>query len=61
MAAEGIEFANKLILGYTTVSDDRGFAGDPFPDVLVEDGDGDIFLGSEPLSSRFEPSTPRES
>ena len=47
----GTDFANKLIVGYTTVSDDRGFAGDPFPSVVVEDGLGEIFLGSEPFST----------
>ncbi|MDX1420416.1 MAG: carboxypeptidase regulatory-like domain-containing protein [Rubricoccaceae bacterium] len=47
----GEDMANKLIVGYTSVSDDRGFAGDPFPDVSIDDGDGEIFLGSEPFST----------
>ncbi|QXD16277.1 carboxypeptidase regulatory-like domain-containing protein [Rhodocaloribacter litoris] len=47
----GSRFANKLILGYTRVRDDRGFAGDPFPFVQIDDGAGRIFLGSEQFST----------
>ncbi|MEM0963188.1 MAG: carboxypeptidase regulatory-like domain-containing protein, partial [Bacteroidota bacterium] len=47
----GSSAANKLILGYTRVEDDRGVTGDPFPQVEIADGDGDIFLGSEPFST----------
>lgn len=47
----GSDMANKLVLGYTSVSDDRGFAGNPFPSVTIADGDGEIFLGSEPFST----------
>ncbi len=47
----GSEYANKLILGYTRVRDDRGFAGDPFPQVIINDGAGEIVFGSEPFST----------
>ncbi|MDX1618941.1 MAG: carboxypeptidase regulatory-like domain-containing protein, partial [Balneolaceae bacterium] len=43
--------ANKLILGFTDVLDDRGFAGEAFPTVTIFDGDGDISLGNEPFST----------
>jgi hypothetical protein len=44
-------YSNKLLLGMTTVKDDRSFAGDPFPYVTIEDGIGEINLGSEPFST----------
>ncbi|WP_457653464.1 TonB-dependent receptor [Rhodocaloribacter sp.] len=47
----GNNYANKLILGYTRVRDDRGFAGDPFPVVEINDGSGEIRFGSEPFST----------
>lgn len=47
----GNNYANKLLIGYTKVEDDRGFTGNPFPEVIIRDGDGDIFLGSEPFST----------
>ncbi len=47
----GGDFANKLIVGFTRVSDDRGFAGDPFPEVNINDGGGEIHFGSEPFST----------
>ncbi|HUF12726.1 MAG TPA: TonB-dependent receptor [Longimicrobiales bacterium] len=47
----GERFANKLLLGMTFVSDDRGFAGDPFPYVTIDDSGGDINLGSERFST----------
>ncbi len=47
----GNDYANKLILGYTRVRDDRGFAGDPFPTVDINDGSGEIHFGSEPFST----------
>ncbi|MDX1545390.1 MAG: TonB-dependent receptor [Rhodothermales bacterium] len=47
----GTSFANKLILGFTRVNDDRGFAGNPFPDVTINDGRGEIRFGSEPFST----------
>ena len=39
--------ANELRVGYTTVRDDRGFVGDPFPFVRVDFGNRRIQLGSE--------------
>ncbi|MCH7403680.1 carboxypeptidase regulatory-like domain-containing protein [Belliella kenyensis] len=39
--------ANELRLGYTTVRDDRGYVGDPFPFVRVDFGNRNIQLGSE--------------
>lgn len=50
-SALGNNMANKLILGYTDVLDDRGFAGEAFPTVTIFDGDGDISLGNEPFST----------
>ncbi|NNE46866.1 MAG: TonB-dependent receptor [Rhodothermales bacterium] len=47
----GNNYANKLIVGFTRVSDDRGFAGDPFPEVNIDDGSGEIHFGSEPFST----------
>ncbi len=47
----GNNMANKLILGYTDVTDDRGVNGQRFPTVNISDGDGDIFLGNEPFST----------
>ena len=47
----GTNYANKLLIGYTKVEDDRGFSGSPFPEIIVRDGDGTIFLGSEPFST----------
>ena len=47
----GAGAANKLVVGYTNVSDDRGIVGDPFPSVEINDGPGSIFLGSEPFST----------
>lgn len=44
-------FANRLLIGLNIVSDDRGFAGDPFPYVTIFDDNGDIRLGSEPFST----------
>ncbi|MEM6645955.1 MAG: carboxypeptidase regulatory-like domain-containing protein [Bacteroidota bacterium] len=47
----GTDFANSLILGYTTVRDDRDFTGDPFPYVQIDDGAGSIRIGSEQFST----------
>lgn len=47
----GNNHANKLILGFTTVTDDRGIAGEPFPTVTIFDGPGEIRLGPEPFST----------
>jgi hypothetical protein len=44
-------FANKLLIGFTRVNDDRGFAGKAFPFVQIRDQRGDIQLGSEQYST----------
>lgn len=45
-------FANKLILGFTTVRDDRNIIGSPFPEVQINDaGGGSIVFGSERFSA----------
>lgn len=41
--------SNKLVLGYTTVSDDRDPIGDPFPYIIISAGD--IQAGSEEFST----------
>lgn len=43
--------SNKFIAGYTTVSDDRDFAAQPFPTIEISDGAGEINLGAEPFST----------
>ena len=45
------KFSNSLIVGYTTVRDDRDPLGDKFPTVRVYDGQGTIYFGSEPYST----------
>jgi len=47
----GENVANNLILGYTTVRDDRNIVGNPFPRIEIRDGDGRIFAGSDPFST----------
>lgn len=47
----GSSMANKLIVGYTDVLDDRGYAGEAFPTVTIDDGAGEISLGNEPFST----------
>lgn len=47
----GGKFANSLVLGYTTVEDDRDPFGKPFPFVRISDGNGRIYLGSEQYST----------
>ncbi|RNC92449.1 MAG: TonB-dependent receptor [Allomuricauda sp.] len=47
----GNKFSNNLVIGYTTVRDDRDPFGDPFPTVDIQDGDGTISFGSEPFST----------
>ncbi|CAM1345843.1 TonB-dependent receptor [Tenacibaculum crassostreae] len=47
----GSKYANNLVVGYTTVRDDRGFNGSPFPNVSIRDGRGRINFGSEPFST----------
>ncbi|MCD4665028.1 MAG: TonB-dependent receptor, partial [Bacteroidales bacterium] len=45
------KFSNKLIIGYTNVNDDRDPMGDPFPYIIIEDGSGEINIGSEQYST----------
>ena len=47
----GSKFANSLILGYTSVRDDRDPSGNPFPSIQINDGSGRIELGAEPFST----------
>ena len=47
----GDKVSNNLVIGYTTVNDDRNPNGDPFPSVQIFDGAGNIFFGSEPFST----------
>jgi len=47
----GNKFSNNLIVGFTSVRDDRDPSGDPFPTVDIQDGDGTISFGSEPFST----------
>jgi outer membrane receptor for ferrienterochelin and colicin len=47
----GNKFANNLVIGYTSVNDDRNFLGDPFPRVQIRDGAGTINFGSEAFST----------
>lgn len=47
----GDAFSNKLILGYTSVLDDRDYDGEPFPTITIRDGAGEIRLGAEPFST----------
>ncbi|CAD0003219.1 TonB-dependent receptor [Flavobacterium salmonis] len=45
------KFSNNLVVGFTTVNDDRDASGDPFPTVSIRDGSGTIFFGSEASST----------
>jgi hypothetical protein len=49
----GNKFANNLVIGYTSVVDDRNPFGSPFPNVEILDGTGNaaIYLGSEAFST----------
>jgi len=47
----GNKFANNLVIGYTTVKDDRNPFGSPFPNVEIVDGSGRIYFGSETFST----------
>ncbi|PRX56681.1 TonB-dependent receptor [Flagellimonas meridianipacifica] len=47
----GNKFSNNFIVSYARVRDDRDPSGEPFPTVEIQDGDGDIFFGSEPFST----------
>ncbi len=45
------ELSNNLIVGYTTVRDDRDPLGADFPYLNIEDGSGSIRIGSEQFST----------
>jgi hypothetical protein len=45
------KFSNNLIIGYTSVVDDRDPLGSNFPAVIIKDGGADIYIGSEPFST----------
>lgn len=48
----GEKFSNNLVIGYTTVNDDRDPQGSSFPSVEIQDAAGtSIFFGSEPFST----------
>jgi hypothetical protein len=47
----GTKASNSLIVGVTTVRDDRDPIGGDFPTVRIADGDGNIFFGSEAFST----------
>jgi hypothetical protein len=48
----GLGASNNLIIGYTTVRDDRDPIGQNFPAVTIDDGnDSEIQFGSEPFST----------
>jgi outer membrane receptor protein involved in Fe transport len=42
---------NKLLITYTSVEDDRGAIGDPFPRVSIRDGAANIIFGTEEFST----------
>ncbi len=43
--------SNNLLIGFTSVRDDRDPSGEPFPYVLIDDGSGRITFGSERFST----------
>ncbi|MEN8156317.1 MAG: TonB-dependent receptor [Bacteroidota bacterium] len=43
--------SNSLVIGFTSVRDDRDPYGDNFPAVRVYDGNGTLYFGSEPYST----------
>ena len=45
------KFSNNLVVGYTTVKDDRNPIGSAFPALEIRDGSGTIFFGSEAFST----------
>ena len=47
----GDNLSNNLIIGYTTVNDDRDPIGGDFPFLRIDDGDGLILIGSEEFST----------
>ena len=42
--------ANNLIVGYTKVTDDRALLGDPFPQIIMPDGNGTVVVGTDNFS-----------
>jgi hypothetical protein len=44
--------SNRLLLTYTSVNDDRGPLGDPFPRVRINDGSGAFVFGTENSSTQ---------
>lgn len=57
-SSNGSDMSNNLIVAYTDVLDDRGFSGDPFPEVTIQDNgtqanpaNGRIRFGTEPFST----------
>ncbi|MEM6321353.1 MAG: TonB-dependent receptor [Bacteroidota bacterium] len=42
--------SNNLILGYTKVNDDRDILGDPFPQIIMPDGNGTVVVGTDNFS-----------
>jgi len=47
----GSKMSNNLIIGYTSVNDDRGSLGTDFPFVIIDDGNGSIRFGTDPFST----------
>jgi len=47
----GNKYANNLVIGLTSVRDDRDPLGNPFPTVEIQDGAGEINFGAEPFST----------
>ncbi len=45
------KFSNDLIIGFTSVVDDRNPLGSNFPSVIIKDGGADVYVGSEPFST----------
>jgi len=45
------KFSNDLIVGLTFVRDNRNPIGEKFPTVIIKDGSGDIYFGSEAYST----------
>jgi len=46
----GNKFSNNLILGLTTVFDDRKLLGEPFPRVEAQDGNATVYFGTDAFS-----------
>lgn len=46
----GDNVSNNLIIGRTTVRDDRDIVGDPFPQIIMPDGAGTVIVGTDNFS-----------